>query len=108
MSPELQYFFAGMILSIAMFILFGAKRAGEKGKVGISVLIYINKDKCLHIHHWMIFLALLIIVIIFLKLSKCSTPPPVYLLIGFLVGGVLSGFRYSDAFVVKKKCRDQD
>lgn len=108
MTPHIQCLLAGMVLGILVFNIGGAEKEGEKPKVGLNIQIYVKNDECIHIHHWVILLLLLIMLISVSKLFLCEATPWIYLVAGFLIGGILQDFKYGTSiFKFNQKCITQ-
>ena len=87
---------------IAGFIFFALMNRGEKMKPLFFNSIIINfMNQKYHIHHWIIFLFLLIIGIIILVWKKCEYTNINAFLLGICLGSILHGLSYGDAFDIK-------
>lgn len=105
MKLNIQCLLGGMLLGVVVFDSLSAKEPGQTPKIGKNILIYLGNGKCIHIHHWTILLTLLIMLIIIFRLSDCTESPWVYLIAGFLIGGILQDFKYGKSvFKFKQKC----
>lgn len=60
------------------------------------LIIKINKNKAVHIHHWVFFL--LLIIILFLIKSKISDTSDLSIFLGYSVGMIIQGLLYKDRF----------
>ena len=97
MSVGTRDFLFGIILSIIYTFLLLPSKTGQDPSIHFTLypiifkgMIYIpiSKKKCIHLHHWIIFLSILC----FYKLLS-------YLAIGFSLGIFLQGIlTYTDAF----------
>ena len=60
------------------------------------LIIKINKNKAVHIHHWVFFL--LLIIILFLIKSKISDTIDLSIYLGYSIGMIIQGLLYKDRF----------
>jgi hypothetical protein len=95
----------GIVLAIVYSILFLPNReggaAGSKkltfypfmyeGKIAIPI----SDDQILHVHHWIIYLILIILI---LSLKRFLSDQVYYILLGFAATMVIQGLSYSDCF----------
>lgn len=98
-------FFITTIFSWIMFNIFSAKREGEQPKIGFNVLIPMQNGDCFHLHHWLSFTILLVAIILVYWLKGYSFKSIYFQAFsGFLVGGIIEDFKYSDKFEFIQKC----
>ena len=93
----MQYILLGLILSVIYSILVLPLKTGQSPYINFTVyplifkgMIYIpiSSKKCIHVHHWIIFLG----VLFFYNFIS-------HILSGFSLGLCLQGLLYNDAFV---------
>jgi hypothetical protein len=75
--------FLGAIISYYLYSIFGAKKTGEN----VPLMLKYNN---FHIHHWIYFTLLLIIILQYNKTYISS------FIIGLLFGGICHGIQYKD------------
>ena len=75
---------------------------GEKQKPLFlnSIIIKISESKY-HIHHWIIFLVLFMIIIFMILWSFCKYTNFKALLLGICLGSIMQGLTYNDAFDIR-------
>jgi hypothetical protein len=84
------------------FIFFTIMDTGEKRKPLIlnSIIIkYMNYKY--HLHHWIIFLILFLILIFMISWNACKYNNFKALLLGICLGSVVQGLSYNDAFDIR-------
>jgi hypothetical protein len=93
---EMRNFILGLILSIIYTLVVLPSETGEIPKIHFTfypfafkgmIYIPISEEKCIHVHHWILFLALLFF--------HTRLPP---ILVGFSFGLFIQGLTYDDAF----------
>jgi hypothetical protein len=84
------------------FVFFTIMDTGEKRKPLIlnSIIIKYMNDKY-HLHHWIIFLILFLILIFMISWGACKYTNFKALLLGICLGSVVQGLSYNDAFDVR-------
>ena len=94
-----KYILVGFILGFAFFTIMNR---GEKMKPLFfnSIIINIMNNKY-HIHHWIIFLILLVILLYILAMKISNYTNCKALLLGICLGSILQGLSYSDAFDIR-------
>ncbi len=97
---EFIFIISGLLFGFFISFLLWGKSEGKKGF--LPNLRPNIAGHTIYIHHWTVFLLVLIIVII-VNLSGGYIPKNLLLLvIGFLTGGTIHGLRYKDRFVLFK------
>lgn len=96
----------GIIIGFLIFFLTN-KGQNKKTRIGVIVQIYMHKDKCIHIHHWMVFTFLLLCITPFYLIMKLPISNIMSFVIGFLIGGLIQGLTYSDRFYIYRPCIEQ-
>jgi hypothetical protein len=86
------------------FLFFTIMDTGEKRKPLFlnSIIIKISESKY-HIHHWIIFLVLFMIIIFMILWSFCKYTNFKALLLGICLGSIMQGLTYNDAFDIRIK-----
>ena len=86
------------------FLFFTIMDTGEKGKPLIfnSIIIKISESKY-HLHHWIIFLLLFVLIIFLIFWNICKYTNFKALLLGICLGSILQGLTYNDAFDIRIK-----
>ena len=88
-------FALGLLAGLAVFLLFGGRCTGCVPAAG-NLILQTRADGGRHLHHWVLFSLLGLLVLVTVLLSSGSFTPPVTFLLGFALGSVLTGFRYRD------------
>lgn len=98
--PRKYIIILGVILG---FIFFTIMDRGENIKPLFFKSIVINcMNSNYHIHHWIIFLILFLIIIYLLVIKLCKYTDFKAFLLGICIGSILQGLTYNDAFNIKK------
>lgn len=97
------YIILGFIIGFIFFLLIDT---GEKNKTKIfnitfSPIIINFLNNSYHIHHWIIFLALFLILLPIIGLYGYCNIFSIFL--GICLGSILQGLTYNDAFEIKIK-----
>ncbi|MFA5953564.1 MAG: hypothetical protein WC812_03150 [Candidatus Pacearchaeota archaeon] len=87
---DYPYFIIGFVLGFIFAYLLSGKKSGEKGILGS--LKFNFKNYKIHIHHWIISLAILIILIAFKYYN--------YFIYGILIGIFVQGLTYKDFYKI--------
>ena len=86
------------------FLFFTIMDTGEKRKpLFLNSLIIKFADSKYHIHHWIIFLVLFMIIIFMISWSYYKYTNCKALLLGICLGSILQGLTYNDAFEIRIK-----
>lgn len=99
MNSSCLKFLIGFLIGFLVFQL-STNGTGKKPKIFYIIQIYIKKDRCLHIHHWL----LCMIILLFLLVFNCYRE---YTIIGFLSGAIVQGLTFPDRFKLNEKCLEQ-
>ena len=101
MSENHKYILIGFIIG---YIFFTIMHRGEKMKPLFFNSIKINvMNNKYHIHHWIIFLSLFLLLLYFLVMKIWDYTKYKALLLGICIGSILQGLTYNDAFQIRLK-----
>ena len=119
----LSIFILGVIIGFSIFILLGAKKKYGEPKLGFNSILYFpdskKAKKCLHIHHWIWCLIIIICIIFGIIIIIYGTHHKLMnilhddlnvlfysgvFMIGFLLGAALDDLRYPDWNVFRIHC----
>lgn len=94
-------FIIGVIIGFTLFYFFGAEKEGAKPKIGFNMIFYFGEKNCFHIHHWMLFLLIALIITIVVIFGRFYFNPVIFFLYGLLLGASLEDLRYKDFLKIK-------
>jgi hypothetical protein len=101
MSEYRKYILIGFIIGFAFFTIMNR---GEKMKPLFFNSIIINiMNNTYHIHHWIIFLIVFLILLYILTMKITNYTNCKALILGICLGSILQGLSYSDAFDIRIK-----
>jgi len=98
-------FILSFIITLILFIVIQPKQ-GHNPRIGFNLVLNYRSNYCFHIHHWvyMILLAIITIVSIFLLNIKGKHNTVILVWLGFLLGGSASDLVYTDVLEFLVKC----
>jgi hypothetical protein len=101
---KLSSFIVGVIIGFVLFYIFGAKKEGDKPKIGLNMILYTGNGNCVHIHHWVL-AAITSLIITATVLSTCKNFNPIIIFVyGFLLGSSFEDLLYKDFTKFNQKC----
>lgn len=92
-----------ILIILAVFVLslaYNIKINYMKDPTFIEELKLMWGDNCYHIHHWITFSGVILLILIALY-----TPPIIsYIIIAFSLGAIAEDFLFGDIFIIKEMC----
>ena len=101
-------FVASLLLTVIVFALCGAPRARSCPRVGMNLaLVLPGRRRCVHLHHWLLGVALGALVLGVVRASDGRLTPTIQAVLGACVGAALAGLTmYDDALTLVRPCAE--